>query len=111
MPTWTAEQVRAFLAATANDRLGAAFMVLATTGMRRGEALGLRWADLDLDGGRLFVRQTVITIKHAVAFGKPKTAKGIRPVTLDPDTVAALVAHRKAQAAERLHFRLRLAPG
>jgi integrase len=104
MPTWTAEQVRAFLAATANDRLGAAFMVLATTGMRRGEALGLRWADLDLDGGRLFIRQTVITIKHAVAFGKPKTAKGIRPVTLDPDTVAALVAHRKVQAAERLQL-------
>lgn len=66
MKTWTADQVRAFLAYTAAHRLYAAFLLLATTGMRRGEALGLRWCDLDLVGGRASVVQTVIVrLGHA----------------------------------------------
>jgi integrase len=76
--------------------------VLATTGLRRGEALGLRWSDLDLDGGRASIRQTVIAVKHTALLGTPKTAKGRRSVTLDSGTVAALREHRKRQAAERL---------
>lgn len=46
MNTWSANQVRAFLDYTTDHRLHAAFVVLATTGMRRGECLGLRWSDL-----------------------------------------------------------------
>jgi integrase len=104
LSTWTAEQVRAFLLGTATDRLYAAFLLLATTGMRRGEALGLRWVDLDLDNARASVVQTVITVKHKVQIGDPKTAKGTRAVELDPATVAALREHRKRQAAERLQM-------
>jgi integrase len=102
--TWTAEQLRTFLAGTRASRLHAAFVLLATTGMRRGEALGLRWADVDLDVGRASIVQTVITVKHKVNFGDPKTAKGTRTVSLDPATVAALREHRKRQAAERLQM-------
>ncbi len=104
MVIWTAEELRVFLNGTREDRLHAAWLLLATTGMRRGEALGLRWSDLDLDGGRTAIRQTVIAIKHEVAFGTPKTAKGRRTVTLDAVTVAALREHRKRQAAERLQI-------
>jgi len=43
MTTWAAAQLRTFLRGTQPDRLHAAFVVLATTGMRRGEALGRRW--------------------------------------------------------------------
>ena len=64
--------------------------LLATGGMRRGEALGLRWVDVDLDGGHASIRQTVITVKHRVAIGAPKTAKGRRVVALDAGTVAVL---------------------
>src|SRR5437764_11830497 len=48
---WTAAQVVSFLEATAGDRLGPLWVTIATTGLRRGEALALRWSDLDLDKG------------------------------------------------------------
>jgi integrase len=102
MKTWTAEQVRVFLDYVAEHRLYAAFVLLATTGMRRGEALGLRWSDLDLATGRASVVQTIIAINHEVKIGSPKTAAGRRTVALDPFTVTALKEHRRAQLAERL---------
>ena len=102
--TWSAEQLGAFLDGMREHRLYAVFLLLATTGMRRGEALGLRWSDLDLASGRLAVRQTVIAVHHKVEFGTPKTAKGRRTVMLDVATVAALREHRKRQAAERLNI-------
>ena len=100
--TWTADQLRTFLEATRGSRHSAAYLLLATTGLRRGECLGLRWSDLDLDAGRASIRQTVIAIRHTVMIGTPKTAKGRRTVTLDSGTVAALREHRRRQAAERL---------
>lgn len=102
--TWTAEQLRTFLAGTRDNRHGTAYLVLATTGLRRGEALGLRWRDLDLDAGRAAIRQTVIAVRHTPMLGTPKTAKGRRTVTLDNGTVAALREHRKRQAVERLQM-------
>jgi integrase len=100
--TWTADQLRSFLEGTRGSRYSAAYLLLATTGLRRGEALGLRWSDLDLDAGRASIRQTVIAIRHTVMVGTPKTAKGRRTVTLDSGTVTALREHRRRQAAERL---------
>ncbi len=102
MVTWTAAQLRTFLDGVRDDRLGAAYVLLATAGMRRGEALGLRWTDLDLDSGRAAVRQTVIAVNHVPTLGTPKTAKGRRTISLDAAPVAALREHRKRQAAERL---------
>ncbi len=57
--TWTAEELREFLHGMEEHRLYAAYLLAATTGMRRGEVLGLRWGDIDFGGGRLSVRQTV----------------------------------------------------
>jgi integrase len=102
MTTWTADQVRAFLDHTAEHRLHAAFVLLATTGMRRGECLSLRWSDVDMNAGRVSISQTVIMVHHDVQVGARKTARERRTVALDPETVAALREHRKRQAAERL---------
>jgi integrase len=108
MATWTAGQLTSFLEGLAGDRLEVPVLVAATTGMRRGEVLGLRWSDLDLDAGRLAVRQTLSaprdpdTGRHVPIFGEPKTKRGRRSVPLPARTVAALRGHRKAQAAERL---------
>jgi integrase len=55
--------------------------------MRRGEALRLRWADVDLEKGRAAIRQTVIAVDHQVQIGSPKTVKGRRVVSLDARTV------------------------
>jgi integrase len=84
------------------DRLYALWLVYATTGMRRGEALALRWADLDLEASRATITETVGSVAYAVVRGRPKSDRSRRSVALDPGTVAALRAHRKAQAAERL---------
>ncbi|HKH56481.1 MAG TPA: tyrosine-type recombinase/integrase, partial [Propionibacteriaceae bacterium] len=92
---WSPEQTRAFLAAVANDRLFAAWLLAATTGMRRGELLGLRWEDIDLDAGVVRVARARVRAGNQVVAGEPKTARGRRTIALDPTTVAALRQHRK----------------
>jgi len=102
MRTWTAAELRAFLEYLREDRLYAAWRLAATTGMRRGEVLGLRWCDVDLAAGRVAVRQTVTEAGTTLVFGEPKTGRGKRNIALDTETVAALRAWRKLQAEERL---------
>jgi integrase len=102
MHPWTAEELRAFLAAAEGDRFYPIFVLLVSTGMRRGEVLGLRWADVDLDAGRLAVRHTIGRVGGKVLAGEPKTAKSKRSIALDPGTVAVLRRHRIAQLEERL---------
>jgi integrase len=96
----TAEQARAFLAATAGDRLEALYVLAITTGMRQGELLALRWQDLDLDAGRLSVRHTLRLDTRELA--EPKTERARRTLRLGPDSIAALRDHRHRQLTERL---------
>lgn len=100
MTVWTAEHARRFLQHAADDRQFALWLLLLTTGLRRGEAAGLRWGDIDLDARSLSVRRTRTTVDYAVVETEPKTARSRRLVSLDADTVAALVALRKAQRLE-----------
>jgi integrase len=102
MRVWTPAQLRAFLEHVRGDRLYAAWLLAATTGMRRGEILGLRWSDLDVDAGRVAVRRPRILVDYQVQVSEPKTARGRRSLALDPVTVAALRAHRARQAEEKL---------
>lgn len=102
MKTWTAGEVGSFLRTVQDDRLYAAYVLAATTGMRRGEVLGVRWADIDMDRRRLAVRQTITVVDNELIYGDPKTSRGKRVVALDVSTVAALRAHRARQAEERL---------
>jgi integrase len=68
----------------------------------RGELLGLRWQDADLDEGFLEVRRALVAAKGGPAFVEPKTAKGKRRVRLTPVAVEALKRHKAAQNEERL---------
>jgi integrase len=99
--TWTADELRAFLDSVHGSRLYPLWLLYATTGLRRGEALGLRWRDLDLVAGTIAVATTRIAVGHEIVDSTPKSGHG-RAVALDPVTVAALREHRKRQAAERL---------
>jgi integrase len=104
MKVWDTEQLRRFVEAVKDDRLVAAWLLMVTTGMRRGEVLGLRWSDVNLDAARASVVHTLTVVGHDVMVSEPKTAKGRRSVALDPATVAALREHRKEQRKERLAF-------
>jgi integrase len=102
LQVWTAADLRSFLAFVEDDRLYALWLLAASTGMRRGEVLGLQWPDVDLGRARVAVRRSLVTVGHQVVVSEPKTAKGRRSVALDPTTVAAIKAWGKRQTAERL---------
>jgi integrase len=107
MAWWKPEELRAFLALTADEPLGPLFRVAAMTGMRRGEVCGLRWSDVDLDRARVEVRHQLLVVRGAPDGGLlfsecTKTATGRRSVDLDPETVATLRAQHRRQAAQRL---------
>jgi integrase len=65
--------------------------------MRRGELLGLRWSDVDLDTGSLSVRQQLVRGGKEISFGPPKTQAGRRSIRLDAVTVRVLRSHRARQ--------------
>ena len=99
---WTPSQLATFLDATEADPLGTALRVACLTGLRRGELCGLRWQDVDIDRSQLTIEQQLVQSGRELIFGLPKTRKGIRVVSIDPETVAALKRHRAAQAEQRL---------
>lgn len=102
---WEPEELGAFLDASAGHRLGVLFEVLAMTGLRRGEVVGLRWGDVDLGKRVLWVRQSVVQVGYESVVGQPKTASGEdRRVDLDASTAGSLIAHRLQQDAERAAF-------
>jgi len=116
---WSPDELGTFLDSVAAHPLGALFEFIAASGLRRGEALGVRWSDVDLEAGVLVVRQQITQIqkkrigaqpecpvcgdRHAgVGYGKPKTRSGEdRVVELDSGVVGVLLVHRLAQDAER----------
>ncbi|MGH8999786.1 MAG: site-specific integrase [Acidimicrobiia bacterium] len=100
---WTLDEVHRFLGFTAEHRLGPAFHLAVVTGLRRGELLGLRWADLDLAGHELHVTQQL-----AIEGGRPrikdlKTSASERVVTFGPVTTGVLRTHAAGQDRERDH--------
>ena len=101
LKAWDAVQLRTFLDAIRSHRLHPAFHLSSHTGMRRGEILGLRWCDLDLDAGRLSVRQALVSIAYDVQLSDVKTGTGRRTIDLDPGNVDVMKAWRIERAEEK----------
>lgn len=99
---WTPEQVRRFLKHVHHDRLHPLYLLVVTTGLRRGEVIALRWDDIDLDACLMLVQRSVVQIGGDIVEGAPKTKHSKRVVPIDANTVIALRAHRRRQAQERL---------
>jgi integrase len=95
---WTVGELRRFLERVRDDRLSALWRLAATTGMRRGELLGLSLLALDLDGARLRVDRQ---LKADCSFGPPKSRRSERTIALDAETVDALRHHVQTQMLER----------
>lgn len=99
---WDADQIGRFLHHVEGDRLGPLWRFLIATGTRRGEALGLRWSDVDLNAGSVTIRRSRVVASGRVVEGEPKTKAGQRSIAIDAATAAVLRSWKSTQAAERL---------
>ncbi len=96
-------QLEALLHHAAESSVGPLIHVAAYTGFRQGELLALRWADVDLDGARLNVRQTVRQLPgRGFVYSGPKTKGSRRTISLSPSVVETLRTARISQAKHRL---------
>jgi integrase len=98
---WTLEECQTFLRDIADDRLANLYHLILFTGMRRGEAIGLRWEDVDLDRAYLSVEQQITEVHGRSVVGTPKTKRGTRDIPIDAETAAILRRHREMQDVER----------
>jgi integrase len=101
LTVWTPDQLTSFLCHVSEDRLFALWRLLAWTGMRRGEAIGLKWDDLNLDAGTVAVRRSVVVAGYQPHVTTPKSGRS-RVIDLDAATISTLRAHETRQKAERL---------
>ena len=105
---WTRDEVRTFLEVASGDRLASIWRLALTSGLRRGELLGLQWDDVD--GGTVSVARQVLVRPRSVGAARRvylrSTTKGhrVRRVRTDPETEATLRRWKTAQAEERLAF-------
>ena len=93
----TPEQVKALLSAAREDRLEALYVLAIHTGLRQGELLGLKWEDVDLEGGTLQVRRTLTTAKGGPVLSTPKTKGSRRSLKLTQSAIEALRHHLQRQ--------------
>jgi integrase len=98
LPAWNEEQLHAFLDSVRDDRLYPMWRVLAMSGCRRGEVLGLRWEDVDMEHGRVTIRRALVPVNGEVHVSEPKTKRGRRLIAFDSTTMALL----KEQAAQQI---------
>jgi integrase len=98
---WSPEQVVVFLEHVADHRLGLLYRIVLLRGLRRGEALGLLRADLAKDPRRAPIRQALLQINGRIVWDTPKSAAGVRTVSLDSGTAALIPAHLKALRREK----------
>ncbi len=97
-----AADVARLLDAAKELRYYVAVVLMAATGLRRGEVCGLLWSDVDLDKGELRVRHTLSRVDRELVLTEPKTDRSRRRVPLHTGVVTALKGWRKQQVAERL---------
>jgi integrase len=96
------DEARKLLDAARDNRLYALYAVAVALGLRRGEALALRWEDIDFDARTLRVSGSLQRINGELVVSEPKTARSRRTIPLPNVCVEALIRHRANQAKEKL---------
>ena len=97
MTVWTPAELSTLLASIEGNRNEALFRLMAMTGMRRGEVVGLRWSDVQFDRHRLTVNEAATVVHGDEVVDVPKTRRSRRVIDLDGDTTALLQRHRARQ--------------
>jgi integrase len=98
---WTAGEARQFLGVAKDEALYAAFVLLIFYGLRRGEALGLSWDDIDFDSGTIHIRQQLQRIRGELFLAPVKTHAGRRGLPLLDVVRQALKLQQEHQADYR----------
>jgi integrase len=101
MRVWTPEQAKKFLKAAQAHRMYALYHCALATGLRKGELLGLHWADVDLEQRSLRVCQGLVLVENKRELHQPKTQASRRVIPLSEETVRVLEAHRERLKLER----------
>jgi integrase len=102
---FSSDEVGCLLDTAADDDLEALYMMAVTTGMREGELLGLKWSDIDLDQGKVFIRRRVGRVYgEGMVFDETKTARSARCVLLAQAAIDCLRKHRAVQAKRQLNL-------
>ena len=96
------DEARALLEASRGGKYEALYAVALSTGARRGELLGLRWPDLDLEAGRLSIMRSLQRVEGKLQLIEVKTSKSQRTIPLPQYAIRALRTHRARQAQQRL---------
>jgi integrase len=101
--TWTVDDARWFLESAwhAREALYAAFVLVLVLGLRRGEALGLAWDQVDLDDAELYVGEQLQRVRHQLVRREVKTETSEAPLPLPELCVTALKARKRRQDADR----------
>lgn len=96
------DQARRLLAALEGDRLRPLYLLGLSLGLRRGEALGLTWADVNLEDATVTVRRSLVAVGPELVESRPKTPESWATLPLPDFAVTALREHRARQLEERL---------
>lgn len=98
---WSAEQCGKFLESIEGDHLACLYELLIVTGLRRGEAVGLRWEDVSENCMAITIVQQIVAVRGHLTVGSPKTKRGVRAIPLDSQTAWRMRQHRRAQELQR----------
>lgn len=107
---FTREEALRILETVKDDRLYAIYFLMFGAGLRRGEALGLKWRDINFKESKMHIKRSLReqkddeTGKYLLKFSPPKSKKSRRTIPLTPELVAVLKAHKAKQAEEKLFF-------
>lgn len=99
--SFTRDEALRFLRAAEDHRLYALWAVALAMGLRRGEALGLAWSDLDLENGRLTIRQALHRVDNKLRLDQVKTEASVAVLPVPAPLVSILRGHRTRQLEER----------
>jgi integrase len=99
---WSDEQVARFLSVSADHRWAIAFRLGVLYGLRRSEALALKWDDVDTSKRTLRIDEGLVAVSKGAVWSDAKNARSRRVIPLDGETLRILARHRTEQAVERL---------
>jgi integrase len=100
--TMETDEITKFLSYAQGDRLYIAFLLAVFTGLRRGEILGLRWKDINMEAKTASIRKNLVVVEGKLVLQEPKTNGSIHSVSLPSTTIEALKKHKRIQNQEKL---------